>query len=487
MQYPFGPLAPDRGDAAPGFCMRANGVLPLIEGYGPAPSLATPAGATALGADPRGLLSFVEAAGAWDAIAFTAGDWYKLASDYSWTSLGGTFNCTDGDDWSSLQFGKYALGTNTTDGLQAYDIESGSSFTAIADAGDPRFVFSCANFIIGLDCLDSTGNRNNQLIKTSGFNDHTNWTSDGADNQPLPDGGELRFGADLKNNTALILQERAVRLMPFGDVGGGAMFGLQKISDGVGTVGAKSCVPFDGAVYWLATDGFARFGPAGLERIGAGLVDNWFLGRVDQSRFTSVQGAVDPFRKIIWWRYPTNDTVSDTVFDDLIGFSWQFNRWVTASVSTAYLSRIATPGYTLDDMDSFGPLDSIDIALDSRFWSGGQPVFAALDGDYKFATFTGASQAAQITGATINSPVTSLIGWATPIDDAPNSTLELRGRDKLADDTAYKTAASKVRNGAVPLRGRGMNINFRWNNAAGEDWTYVKGVDHIRSASGGPK
>jgi hypothetical protein len=190
---------------------------------------------------------------------------------------------------------------------------------------------------------------------------------------------------------------------------------------------------------------------------------------------------------MIWWRYPTNDTVSDTVFDDLIGFSWQYGRWVTASVSTAYLSRIATPGYTLDDMDSFGALDSLDMQLDSRFWSGGQPVFAALDADYKFATFTGTNQAAQITGATVNSPVTQLIGWGTPIDDAPNSTIELGVRDKLSDSITYKTAASKVRNGAVPLRGRGLNINFRWNNAAGEDWSYVKGVDHVRTAAGGPK
>jgi len=485
---PFGPLAPDAGDTTPGILTVANGVLPLREGYAPAPALSTQPGAEALPDDPRGIVSLVLNDGTWKVYAFTAGDWYSLDADYGWTSLTGDFACPDGDDWSRLHFGSYLLGTNTVDGLQAYNVETPAGFTHITDAGDPRFVFTSSNFVIGLDCKDESGTRNNRLIKTSGFNDHTNWKTDGADNQPLADGGALVFGADLKANSALVLQERAIRIMQFGDVGGGAQFSLQKLSDGVGSVGAKSCVAFDGAVYWIATDGFRKFSlAAGLETIGAGFVDDWFLTTADQGQLAQIQGAIDPLRKMVWWRFPRAGAESDTVFNDLIGYSWVWKRWVTASQTTAYLSQVATPGVVLDNMESYGDIDGIEIPLDSRFWLGGQPLFAALDADYKFSTFAGGNQTARFTTSIANNPVTGLIGWATPIDDAANGTLELGTTDQLANPIVWQTAASKVRNGSVPLRGRGLNIAFRYNIAAGETWSYAKGIDHVRAASGGPK
>jgi hypothetical protein len=489
MQFPFDQFAPDAGETSPGVLMQATGVQPVSAGgYGPARDLATPASADALPDDPRGLISLRLASGANAVFGFTATDAYELEADFTWSAAIGTgFSCTAGDDWSTAQFGTKLLATNTTDGLLQYDIETPAGFSAIADAGNPREIFICSNTVVALDCLNKSGSRDNRLIRTSAIGNQTNWKKTGADYQQLEDGGALVGGFDLKNNSGLIFQDSAMRLIQFGS-GGAGQFSLVKVADGRGSVGRKSCTGLDGVVYWLSTDGFKRFSlGGGIEHIGAGRIDQWFFDRVAQTDLSSVQAGLDPLNKLVAWRYKSLNCSSDTVFDDVIGYSWQYDRWFHWTVQTAYFSRIATPGYTLDSMGDFGPLDSITIPLDSRFWQGGQPVFAALSATLEFAAFTGTYLAATLETGVVNSPVTGLIGWATGIDDASGGTLELGVKDDLAEATTWKTGAAKVSAGRFPQRGRGMNVGFRRNIPAGDNWTYAKGVDHVKAATGGPK
>lgn len=488
MQFPFDQFAPDAGETAPGVLMQADGVQPIVGGYGPARQLQTPASATALADDCRGLISMFQRDGTNVVFGFTETDAYELQNDYTWSAAIGTgFNCTAGDDWSLQQFGNKLLATNTTDGLQQYDIETPAGFSAIDDAGDPREIFICANTIVALDCLDNAGNRDNRLVRTSAIGNQTNWKKTGADYQPLEDGGRLVGGVDLKNSAGLIFQDAAMRLIQFGS-GGAGQFSLAKVSDGRGSVGRKSIASLDGIVYWLSTDGFKRFSMGGaVEHIGAGRVDQWFFDRVSQDDLSKVQASLDPFNKLVAWRYRSLSVASETVFDDVLVYSWQFDRWATWTVQTSYFSRIATPGYTLDGMDALGPIDGIDVPLDDRFFQGGQSVFAALGADIKYATFSGANFAATLETGISNSPVTGLISWATGIDDASTGTLELGVKDDPADATTWKTGVSKVSAARFPLRGRGMNIAFRRNITAASTWSYAKGVNHIKAATGGPK
>jgi hypothetical protein len=488
MQFDFGPLAPDQGEISAGVTMLAQNVLPAPQGYGPMQALSVPASATALPDVAKGIKSLVLRDGTWKVYSGTTSDWYELQSDYTWASLSGTFSLTAGDHWSFEQFGAQLLGTNTTDGLQAYNVETPAGFTTISDAGSPREIFTCANVVVALDCIDNGGTRDNRLIRNSAISDHTNWKTKGGDYQPLEDGGALIVGRDITGNAAFIGQERAIRLMQFGNAPGGALYSLTKAVDGIGPVSSRGTVVWGARCYFPASDGFCRysFGAGEVERIGAGFIDEWWLGLVDQSNMSLTQAAVDPVHKIVWFRWKRSGG-DDDVFQDLLGFSWQWNRWVMATVATSYLCQLATPGYTLDGMDAFGPLDSIDIPLDDRFWQGGQPVFAGLDGDNKFGTFSGSNLAATIRTFTSNSPVSGIIGWATPICDASDLTLALGVKDDVADAIAWKTAAAKASSGRVPLRGRGRNIAFKLDIPAGSNWTYARGVDHVVAATQGPK
>lgn len=486
MDYPFGPLAPDQGELTPGALMVADGVQPLAEGYGPHPSLAVSGTASALSGAPRGLLSYTTADGSFEVAGFTVSTLELKAADDTWSVVDSGLGCTSGDDWSAIRFGTKLLYTNTTQGLRAYDVEAGGAASAVAAAKSPRWIFECGNILFGLDCLDSAGNRNNRLIRSSEQSVHTNWTTRGADYQPLESGGALIWGGKVSDTAAIVLQGEAVKLLQVGNVGS-ALWGIKTIAEGFGPVGAKSCVSFDGKVFWLATDGFRMFSGAGIERIGAGFIDQYFLGLVDQSDLSLVQGVIDPFRKNVLWRWKRADNASSVVFEDIIGYNWAFKRWFTLTVQTSYLGYTAVPALTWDALAASVTWDTYDVVWDSRFLQGGQPLFGAMNSSYVFGYFSGPALAATLEGAAAANRVTGLVNWAVPADDSDDGTLQIGVKDRLNDTTTWKTGAAKVASGRVPLRGRGKVIAFRRNITAASGWTYAKGVDYIDANVGGPR
>jgi hypothetical protein len=487
MDYAFGPLAPDQGEYTPGVMLVADGVQPLREGYGPYPQLEVSSTATALSAEPRGFTSFTKADGTWVTVGFTAATVEQKGTDDTWTTIDSGLSCTQGDDWSIMRFGTKLLYTNTTQGLRAYDVESGGAASAVAAAKTPRWIFECGNIVFALDCIDETGVRNNRLIRSSAFSDHTNWTTRGADYQPLESGGALIWGGKISDTAALVLQQRAVKLIQVGNVGN-ALWGIQTISEEFGSVGAKSCVGFDGKVFWLATDGFRMFDAGGIVKIGSGLVDQWFLANVDQTDLSLVQGTIDPFRRNVMWRWKRSGGASNIIFEDILGYNWEFQRWFTLTLQTTYLAFSAEPALTWDAVgasitwDAFG-----DYVWDGRYLQGGQPLFGALDASYKVGYFAGPSFAATLEGAVVANRVTSIVNRAVPADDSDDGTLQLGVKDRLNDSTTWKTGASKANSGRCALRGRGKVIAFRRNIDAGSAWTYAKGVDYIEANSGGPR
>lgn len=486
MDYPFGPLAPDQGELTPGAMMQADGVQPLAEGYGPFPGLTVTSGATALSGAPRGLISYQTADGTWAVAGFTASTVELKATDDTWSSIDTGLSCTAGDDWCALRFGTKLLYTNTTQGLRAYDVESGGAASAVSAAQAPRWIFECGNILFALDCLDKNGSRNNKLIRTSAFSDHTNWSTKGADYQPLESGGALIWGGKINDTRAFVLQQRAGRLIEVGG-NGNVLWGTQSIFEEFGSVGAKSVVAFDGRVFWLATDGFRMYGPEGYMQIGAGRIDQWFLNRVDQSDLSLVQGCIDPFRKNVLWRWKRTGGASDINFEDIIGYNWQFKRWFTLTVQTSYLGYTSDPAPTWDALAASVTWDTYDYAWDSRFLQGGEPVFGALNGSYKYGSFAGSNMAATLEGAVTANRVSGIVNWATPMDDSPDGTLELGVKAALDDSTTWKTGVAKETSGRCGTRGRGKVIAFRRNITAASTWTYAKGVDYVEANTGGPR
>lgn len=462
-----------------GFAEMADGVLPrqvgMKIGYGPYPDLAEASGADALPDDPRGGLALRLFDGSYQQFFATETDIYLMGSDYSWTSIDSGRATPDGFDTSMVHFGSYLLNSNTTDGFMAYNVETPAGNNAVSGAPAAASLFKSNNVIFALNC-----DGNNRRFESSGIGDHTAWRTKGADGKTLEDGGALIWGADLKNGMALMLQEDAVRGIQFG-AGGGSLYSLFKIADGKGSVGARSAAAFDGTAYWLATDGFYRLSAGGgPEAIGAERVDAWFADQVDTSDYIDVQCAIDPFRKVVFWRLSASQ---------LLGFAWALNggmgAWFTASVATTALSQIATSALLLDDWDVF--LDDQDIPLDSRFFQGGQPLFAALNGDRKFATFTGAPMAHTLRTCIVNNPLTGIGNWFTPISKGNGLTYRVGTSDSLDNAITWGSYGTKARNGAVPSRFRGLNIQIEEFEDSASAWEFTHGIDHLERSEGGPR
>lgn len=473
MNVAWGPYRPDVGGPNSGIAKQANNVLPQAAGngigYGPMPALITATGAEALSGAPRGIISVQKASGAYAVFAATGSKIEEMDSSYQWSDVETGRTVTSGDDVSFCYFGKYLLNSDTTDGFKAYDVELGGTNSAVSGAPAARALFSCNNVVFALGT-----SANNRRMQSSAIGDHTNWTTNGADGKTFEDGGTLIGGRDLKNGAAVIFQENAIRLVQFG--GGAALYTIQKLADGRGAVSDRSIVSFDGMAFYVATDGFYKYTlGGGNEPIGAEKVNRWLAAQVAASGYEAIQGALDPFQKIVWWRLTGNL---------LIGYDWQLNEFITSSVQTSALTRIATPGVTLDSLTTLY-LDSMTEALDSRFYMGGVPLFGALDADYKFATFAGSALQATLQTNDIALPESQLVSWCSPDSDASNSTIALGVSDTRSTTLTFKTPAARKASGRVPLRGRGKVIGFRETIPAGASWNYSNGVNDIVAAGGG--
>lgn len=471
MRMPYGPWRPDVGGPNSGFATTADSVLPQAAangiGYGPMRSLVTATGAEALSGAPRGMITAVKADGSYVVIAATASTIELMDSAYQWGDIETGRTVTSGDDVSFAQFGKYILSTDTTSGLKAYDVDGGGANTAVSAITSARCVFTCNNVVF----IGATAS-NNRRMQSSAIGDYTNWTTDGATGVTFPDGGAIVGGRDLKNGAAILFQESAIRLIQFGS--GPGLYSIVKLADGRGAVSDRSIVAFDGMAFYLATDGFYKATAAGTEPIGAEKVNRWLAGQISASDYESVYGAIDPFEKVVWWR------ISATA---LLGYDWQLNEFFTATVTTSALSRLATASVTIDSLS--GTIDALDVTIDSRLLAGGALLFGALDGAYKFATFSGTSLQATLETCMIAVPNTVMVNRCTPDSDSANSTITLSIADNRYTTPTPKTAQGRTSSGRVGLRGTGKVFLLKEIIPAADDWSYATGIEDIELATGG--
>lgn len=470
MAVNFGNWAPDRDGAT----KVIEGAVPQSAsvgmGYGPFPQLVAASGAAALPAAPRGIISLDRADGTWSVFAATATTIEMLAADYSWTEIENSRTVPTGDDVSFTRFGKYLISTDTSDGMKAYDVDAGGANSAISGAPAARFVFQCNNVLFGLGTSSSP-----RRFANSDIGSHSRWSGGAADGKTLEDGGKLVGGADLKNGVAVFFQDRALRGVQFG--AGASTYSIVKIADGRGCAGAKTIAAFDGRAFWWDTDGPWMLTPqAAPVPIGAEKINRWAEESIGRQNYGNLQASIDPARNLVLWRVDGSR---------LLAYNWLIGEFSILPASTVALARLATPAATINSLS--GTIDALEGTIDSLGGGSSAPSLGALNSSRKFALFNGPNMAATLeTGRQIN-PVTGMVGWATPLDDCADGTLQVGVADVASDALTWKSGVSKGRAGRVPLRARGMNIAFRRNIQAGSDWTYANGVDNIALASGGPK
>ena len=396
------------------------------------------------------------------------------SSDFSLDDVSGS-TYTSTDRWRFVQFGNFMIAANGKNTLQYADMATTTISFEDLDASAPtsKFVTAVRDFVV-------TGNTNTSSSQMvwSGLNNPNTWANTAitqSDNQIIPDGGEVRgiTGGEF----GLILLEKSIVRMSY--VGSPIIFQFDNIARNLGCYESNSVAQWQGVTYWLADDGFYACNGESIEAIGAEKVNRFFFDTLQESVIENMSAAVDPFRALIIWGYPTIDNNYR-----LLTYHISTKRWAYVDTDVDGISEMATPGITLEGLDAFSAsLDALETSLDSRQWQGGKLLVAGVEGN-KIITFTGPSKAGLITSADLETGTNmSMVTLVKPIVDNGSANVAVDSRFNLAEAVAFGSATAADSENRVGFRSLGRYHRVQVNPSG--NWTTAIGFEVDIQQAGG--
>jgi|TARA_R100000808_G_scaffold24404_1_gene56148 hypothetical protein len=477
MQIPFGEWLPDQPEYLNPGATTANNVYYAQNSYKRFPSLVNYS-SNNIGADSRGAGSFRDNAGNVYNFVAKNTDIYQLDGG-TFTSRKGSLTGGNTDYFTFTQFGNYIIASNGVDAPQYYLMGTSTNFANLSAIGTGAPTFRVSGVI--RDFL-VTGNQatNQNRIQWSGINDITTWTAGTkqADQQDLPgSGGEIV--AITSGEYGYVFRQNQIVRMDY--VGGATIFRLSVISPNRGAVYGRTVCQDNRRVFFYADDGFFELNGDQVISIGAEKVNRFFDIDLNKAFTDRICAAVDPFNQLALWLYPSASNTANTtgICDKVIIYNYATKKWSTADASASTIFTQFVGAYTVELMDIISEnLDSINIALDTDFWNGGQMYLGAIDNNYKAAIFSGTENEGTIETRELElfpghrSSITNV----RPIVDA-TSTVTVKSKERLADTATESSSSSMVTSGDNPVRQSGRYFKIKVTTPSGSVWTHAQGVD----------
>jgi hypothetical protein len=267
------------------------------------------------------------------------------------------------------------------------------------------------------------------------------------------------------------------------------VFDFFPISHELGSSFPNACIVARDLGYFISDDGFMATDGATLVPIGAMQVDRHFQDSVDLGYVDRVYAAADPQGKVIYWAFPDANAANGNP-NVLLAYHTELKHWSRPIDDTdmEFVFRGYTAGYTLDQLDSFGTLDSLAYPLDSPYWQGGRAALAAFNSSHVYGLFTGANVAAVMETADFVLPDRRryfVQGIAPYLDGAAGQVTAAVGwRDKPSDAPAYTTATGMQADGVCPQRIDVRLARARVSIAAGQSWSHAHGIEPLIKLTG---
>lgn len=486
MLVPWAEWAPDVAALNSTVTADVNNVLPADGFYRPFPSLQSVLSAAPVPGMLTGGFAAKSLSGEIAVFAGTTNKLYRFdGAALAWVDVsrsgGGSYSSTTTDRWQFEQYGDRVVAVNGNDAPQSYIVGADTSFSDLL--GSPPFARSVAvwgDFLVLGGLLDFP-----RRVMWSGLDDPTFWTigSNNCDFQDFPDGGPV-MGMTSSNNP-LIFQESAIRRAVFVP-GSDAVFTFDKLHDKRGTK-ARYSLAFRGEyAFFLGEDGFYQTDYSGaIAPIGFNKINEFIKDNVPPGELTEILAAIDPINPRVYWAF--RQQAGDT-YDTLLVFDWVLQRWSKANVNVRFILGASTPGYTLEQLDTISEsLDDLPFSLDSRVWSGGQPVLSAFDNLNQLSFFAGETQEAIVTTQEFGdaSGGVARVSEHYPQIDTALVHLSIGARMRRQDPMIWTEEATPSKNtGVVRKRSRSRFLCFRMRIEAGADWTKAQGINTNNTAAG---
>ena len=446
-----------------GALTNARNVFPKAVGYGPFPEEEDYSGDASEALNS--LAAGVNSAG--DVKIFAGGEtklFLLQSSDFSLNDVSGT-TYTSSTRWNFVQFGNFMIAANGEDKLQYADMATTTISFADLDSSAPtaKLVTVVRDFVVA----GNTDTSSSQVI-WSGINNPNTWSNTAvtqSDNQVIPDGGEVKglTGGEF----GLVLLEKSIVRMSY--AGSPLIFQFDNISRNLGCFESNSVVQWQGVTYFLADDGFYSCNGETIEAIGAEKINRYFWSTVQDSVIDTMSTAVDPFRALVMWGYPSIDGDYR-----VLAYHIPTRKWSFAETNVNRIADITTPAVTLEDLDNFSAsLDALDASLDSRQWLGGYYLVAGVRGS-KIVSFSGPSKSARITSADLEAGVNmSMVTLVRPIIENGSASVAVDSRFNLSEAVSFPTETAADSENRVGLRSLGRYHRVRvipsgnWTTAIG--------------------
>lgn len=439
MMTEFGEWLPDQPSLDNPGCTVAKNCLPLGRGY--KPFLSASSQSATLTGRCLGAYTCVDLDGNPFNFAGDAAKLYKLdstvANDYS----GSTYTTGADEFWEFAKFGEQVVATNYNDAVQVITL-GGSTFADLG--GSPpkaHHVGVIRDFLVLGNVYDSGGTVSNRLV-WSDKGDATNWSVGGssqADSVDLVgDAGPIQkiVGGEF----GIIFQKKQIWRMTY--VGAPYFFQLDPVELNKGAMVPGGVVKVGQTIFYLDTDGFYSFSGVSTP-IGTEKVNKWFFDNLDYANKSRITSAVDPKHPIVYWSFPSTAASSGTP-DTIIAFNWATQRWSYISVTHEMICQLATPGYTLEELDAFGTMETLAYSLDADYWKNGKINLSCFNTSHVWQMFTGSAMTAVLQTKELrlaDGMKASIVKLRTGVDGG-TTTVRVGERNDLSASISYGSSLS---------------------------------------------
>lgn len=476
LTIPFGPWVPDRPDYGGTQTMTAQGVIPAASGFRPFRS-GLPNGQ----ALPGRCMGAVMVHGDGDTVFTVAGTATGLyvRANYGWEEKGGGYTLEAGS-WSFAQYGTVIVAANGVDPVQYAEV-TGPSITAFAPLPDAPKASRAA--VVGDFMVLGNLEGKPGAIQWSKIDDPLSWPEPGSndaqygqsDIQIFPEGGKVQaIISGMSGYEGLVFCERAVYRMQY--VGPPYVFQFTAVDKSVGTVAPDSVIHYNNLVYFIAESGFYTTDGASVRDIGAETVNLWWADASDDSRRNEIVASPDPINGVVVFAYASPSSPAH-LFDSLLVHHPQLNAFSTVSVTTERLYNDCSRGVTLEDLDAYGPLDTLPFSLDAKNLVRDVRMLSAFSDTHTPLLFSGPTVAALLETSERGGEQNLIHGVRALVDGSP-AAASIKYRSFLKDPLKEAACAPASRlDGICRARVATRYARALVNIPAGTEWAHVTGVE----------